>query len=45
MAAWDHISTDFLNDLIDSMPARCQAVIDANMVVTPSINRLKHVIY
>ena len=30
MTTWDHISIDFLSDLIDSMPDRCQAVIDAN---------------
>ena len=30
MAAWDHIPTEFLSDLIDSMPTRCQAVIDAD---------------
>jgi len=28
--AWDSISIELLNELIDSMPARCQAVIDAN---------------
>lgn len=28
--AWESISHLFLNDLIDSMPLRCQAVIDAN---------------
>lgn len=28
-AAWDALPEVFLNDLIDSMPARCQAVIDA----------------
>lgn len=27
--AWDAVSEDFLNVLIDSMPMRCQAVIDA----------------
>jgi transposase len=27
--AWDAIGEDLLNDLIESMPARCQAVIDA----------------
>ena len=29
-AAWEHISTEFLNDLVDSMQARCEAVIRAN---------------
>ena len=28
--AWDAITVDQLNELIDSMQARCQAVIDAN---------------
>ena len=28
--AWDSITIDQLNQLIDSMHARCQAVIDAN---------------
>lgn len=27
--AWDAASEDFLNVLIDSMPMRCQVVIDA----------------
>jgi hypothetical protein len=27
--AWDSISLDFLRELIESMPARCQAVIEA----------------
>jgi hypothetical protein len=27
--AWDSISLDFLRELIESMPARCQAVINA----------------
>ena len=28
-AAWDAVPETFLKDLIESMPARCQAVIDA----------------
>ncbi len=28
--AWDSITVDQLNELIDSMHARCQAVIDAD---------------
>lgn len=28
--AWESISIEFLRELIDSMPARCQAVIDAD---------------
>ena len=27
--AWEAIGEDLLNELIESMPARCQAVIDA----------------
>jgi hypothetical protein len=27
--AWDLITVEFLRELIESMPARCQAVIDA----------------
>ena len=34
MAAWQQISVDFLNDLIDSMPKRCEAVIMANRMHT-----------
>jgi hypothetical protein len=28
--AWDLISVEYLRELIESMPARCQAVIDAD---------------
>lgn len=34
-AAWDAIPGDFLNDLINSMQARCQAVIEAGGGHTP----------
>jgi transposase len=33
--AWDSITVDRLNELIDSMHDRCQAVIDANGMQTP----------
>ncbi len=29
-AAWEQISSEFLSDLLDSMQARCEAVIRAN---------------
>jgi hypothetical protein len=29
-AAWNAVPKSFLSELIESMPARCQAVIDAN---------------
>ena len=32
--AWDSISERRLNELLDEMPARCQAVIDANGMQT-----------
>ena len=29
-AAWNAVPEDYLNELLEQMPARCQAVIDAN---------------
>ena len=34
IAAWQQISVDFLNDLVDSMPKRCEAVIMADRMHT-----------
>jgi len=33
--AWDSITPEFLGGLVDSMPARCQAVLDAQGGPTP----------
>ncbi len=33
-AAWDAVPADYLKELLQSMPARCQAVIDANGMQT-----------
>jgi transposase len=33
--AWENIGLDFLNTQLDSMPLRCQAVIDADGLFTP----------
>ena len=30
LAAWEAVDGAFLTELLESMPARCQAVIDAN---------------
>lgn len=30
LEAWEELTESFLAELLDSMPARCQAVIDAN---------------
>jgi hypothetical protein len=32
--AWNKVPEDFLDDLIDSMPRCCQAIIDANGLST-----------
>ena len=32
--AWDAVPADYLSQLIDEMPARCQAVIDAKGKIT-----------
>jgi hypothetical protein len=33
--AWEELPDDYLKELLASMPARCQAVIDANGMYTP----------
>jgi DDE superfamily endonuclease len=40
IAAWEAVPTAYLLELLESMPARCQAVIDANRMHTRYRNRL-----